>query len=934
MTYAKKRLFILDANALMHRAWHALPPLTNGKGQVVNAVYGTMMVMMKLFENEHPDACVACWDTEAATFRHEAYKEYKAHREEQPDELYAQIPLIQEGLATLGVDSLELDGYEADDLIGTIATRAHAEGWEVMIVTSDRDALQLVEPGISVMAFKKGVTETVLYDEVEVKKQYGLTPAQFLEYKIIRGDPSDNIPGIKGIGEKGATDLLQRFGTLEGILVAAHDETSELTKSIREKLLAAEGEVPALRSLVTIVRDVPITWEIRPLMKRDEDTLQTFLREMGFKTMLKKMQEGEEKTDKPSRKEPLEIKASDETCRACVVVCVEHVEEVVRMVEKIQQAKEVVVHVARGVQGSLFGEAIEGVIFGIMSSDSERKDFSDLRNSSAHHLVSNDSSDSPRSEKSLRSESVPFVVSDAICLFEVPATLIRKDAKVKKVCQELLNAHSVCLSAHDAKMQMKGLHALGLEAEKWGFDVMLGAYLLSAGERNHDLPSVILRYTGVTIAQDAAPLKQAEMIVRVLAPVREALVEQQLMDVLQRFEMPLVPVLARMEEAGIRIDRDYLASLTTEFRAERVRLEKEMVEMAGRGFNPASPTQLAEVLFVDLRLSIKGIKKGKTGYSTAASELEKLRGQHPIVEKIEDYREVSKLLSTYVEVLPLLADAEGRVHTTFNQAVTATGRLSSSDPNLQNIPVRTELGRRIRGAFVAPKGRVLVSCDYSQIELRLAAALSKDPAMMEAFMHGEDIHQSTAAKIWGIPLKEVTKDQRRAAKAINFGILYGQGAHGLAATAGIPYAEAKTFIEKYFQVYSHFRAYIEETKALSRTLGYTETLFGRRRLMPEMLSAIPMLRAQAERMAINMPLQGTAADLMKLAMIEVDRKLLSVCAEAKMLLQVHDELVLEVPEKDATRVAVFVKETMEQVEKMGVPIVVDMKIGRSWADMM
>jgi DNA polymerase-1 len=381
------------------------------------------------------------------------------------------------------------------------------------------------------------------------------------------------------------------------------------------------------------------------------------------------------------------------------------------------------------------------------------------------------------------------------------------------------------------------------------------------------------------------------------------------------------------------IDKPFLNKLSQEFTTERTRLEKEMVALAGRAFNPGSPTQLAEILFTDLKLPTKGIKKGKTGFSTAAPELEKLRGQHPIIEKIEDYREVSKLLSTYVEVLPLLADKDSRVHTTYNQAVAATGRLSSTDPNLQNIPIRTEAGRRIRRAFVAPKGTALISCDYSQIELRLAAALSKDPAMTEAFLHGEDIHRATAAKIWSIPLNEVTSDQRRTAKTINFGILYGQGPHGLASVAGLSYADAKTFIEKYFQVYAHFRSYIEETKALARKLGYVETLFGRKRPIPEILSSIPVLRAQAERMAVNMPLQGTAADLIKLAMIEIDKKLSAICPEARMLLQVHDEVVLEAPEKDAKQVAKFVKETMESVEKVGVPIVVETKVGKNWEEM-
>lgn len=894
MTSSRKRLFILDANALLHRAWHALPPLTNPKGQVVNAVYGTMMVVMKLIQVEKPEAFVACWDTEAATFRHEAYKEYKAHREEQPDELYAQIPLIQQGLATLGVDSLELDGYEADDLIGTLALRAEKEGWEVVIVTSDRDALQLVRPGVSVMAFKKGVTETVTYDEEEVKKQYGLTPAQFLEYKIMRGDPSDNIPGIKGIGEKGATDLLQRFGTLEGVMKAAHDPTSDLSKSTREKLLQAEGELPALRALVTINCEAPIEWKLR-ILQADGEGTRAFLREMGFKSLVGKVG-GEEKvgedegvSEKKSQKKFSSKSEKIEVTEGKMVFeRVEKADEALRVLQSLKTETEVVVHVARGVQGSLFAEAVESVLFGIIEGGR---------------------------------------------VIEVSAALIRKEVRVREACQALFADATKMFVAHDAKLQMKGLRMLDLSLERWGFDLMLATYLLDAGERNHDLGSVAAKFVGIQLSVDASAARQIEAIMFALPRVREEVREAGLESVLQRFELPLVPVLSHMEVNGIKIDKPYLAKLQKELTEDRSRLEKEMIEMAGRAFNPASPLQLAEVLFTDLKLSSKGIKKGKTGFSTAASELEKLRGQHPIIEKIEDYREVSKLLSTYVEVLPLLADSEDRVHTTFNQAVAATGRLSSTDPNLQNIPIRTELGRRIRRAFIAKEGCVLISCDYSQIELRLAAALSKDPAMTEAFLQGEDIHRATAAKIWGVPLEKVTGDQRRAAKAINFGILYGQGPHGLAAVAGIPYAEAKQFIAKYFEVYANFREYIENTKMLARKLGYVETLFGRRRPTPEIVSAIPMLRAQAERMAVNMPLQGTAADLMKLAMIEVEKKLGTVCGEARMLLQVHDELVLEAPEKDADMVAKCVKEVMEGVEKVGVPIVVETKMGRSWSEM-
>ncbi len=877
----KPLLLILDANALLHRAWHALPPLTAPSGMVVNAAYGVFSVVMKLLNEQKPDAFVACWDTEATTFRHEAYKEYKAHREEQPDELYAQLPLVKEGLALLGVTNLEKDGFEADDLIGTIAVRAKKKGWTSLIVTSDRDAFQLIQPDVSVLTFKKGVSETVLYDDAELMRQYQLTPEQFLEYKAMRGDPSDNIPGIKGIGEKGATELLKKFGTLKGILRAAHDKASDISPSTRQKLLAAEQELPDILRLVTIEKHVPITFEPEKGSARvqDEAKVRSFFLTWGFATFARRF--GGETVDEKEKK----VMQKKGRVMKSVSASIETSKEALAILDGMTEGESVVIQVAQGMVGSLFGSKVEGVA---------------------------------------------CATKNGAWLF--PSKILEVK-EVQTRFQKFLLDPSVSRVAHDGKQQMVGLEELGFEAGAWSFDTFLAAYVLGAGERNHDLPSIAQRYADIALPVGASATSEAEAVYKLVPILKKALNEENLTSVLERFDLPLIPVLRDMERAGILIDKPYLAKLADEMRHDKQALEKKMMRAAGREFNPASPSQLAEILFDELKLPTKGVKRGKTGYSTAAPELEKLRGSHPLIEMIEEHRELAKLLSTYVEVLPTLADKGSRVHTTFNQAVAATGRLSSTDPNVQNIPIRTELGRRIRRAFVAPKGFVLLSCDYSQIELRLVAALAKDEEMLAAFRRGEDIHTATAAAIWKIKKEEVTKDQRRIAKAINFGLIFGQGPQGLSVAAGIPFADAKTFIATYFEVYRGVKNYMEETKALAHKLGYVETLFGRRRSLPEIHSTMHQVRAQAERMAINMPVQGTDADLMKLAMIEVRRTLPSISKDTRMLLQVHDELLFEVPEKEVKKVAQFVKDAMENVEKLAVPIVVETKAGKNWEEM-
>ncbi len=854
---------------------------------MVNAVYGVVRFALRLIQDRSPDACVACWDTKAPTFRHEAYKEYKTQREKQPDELYEQIPLIQEGLETFGIPSLSLDGFEADDLIGTIALRAAREGWQVMIVTGDRDALQLIGPHISVLAFKKGVSETVTYDEAELQKEFGLTTSQFVEYKAMRGDPSDNIPGIKGIGEKGATDLLQRFGNLKQIFLAAHDASSDLSPSVRAKLLAGEDGIAATLDLVRIHTSVPIDWRIEKQSLNVTEATHAFFVRMGFKSLVKegKKESAPKKQEHTSATEELvvtkKIKGTQKI-KDLIWRQITSASELVRVLAEWKNADELLVYF-HAAEGSLFAQQLQDVVL-----------------ARAH---------------------------EGLCF---PDTLLQ-DIRVKKVLETVILSAMRRVS-HDAKKQRRSLVQIGIVVDEWHFDTMLAAYLLLAGDRAYDLSSLAVRYqlepTTPQTAMEAGTLVY-ELIIR----LRAELEKEKLQSILATYELPLIPVLARMEEHGIAVDVPYLRALAKELQDDKKSLEVRMETLVGKSFNPASPAQLSEILFGDLKLPSKGIKKGKTGFSTAASELEKLRGQHPLIELIEEHRELAKMLSTYVETLPDLVDHTSRIHTTYHQAIAATGRLSSTDPNLQNIPIRTELGRRIRKAFIASPGYTLLSCDYSQIELRLVAAIAHDEKMLQAFREGKDIHTATASAIWSIPLSDVTKEQRSIAKAINFGIIFGQGPQGLSQVAGISYAEAKQFIATYFDVYKGVHEYMAQTKALAHAQGYVETLSGRRRYLPDLASHVHQLRAQAERMAINMPIQGTDADLMKRAMMVVDRELPTLCPFARLLLQVHDELVLEVPDKDVHRLARALKEIMESVEKFGVPILVETKSGKNWAEM-
>ncbi len=884
---SNKKALVIDANALIHRAWHALPPMTAPDGKLVNAVYGFTAILIKILAQERPDVLAVCWDTATPTFRHEALETYKGKRVKQDQAFYDQFDDVKEVVKVLGGTNLELDGFEADDLLGTLAVRLEKDGYKVLLLTGDKDAWQLISKNVSVVAFKKGVSETVIYTPESLVEITGLRPDQVVDFKAVRGDASDNIPGIKGIGEKTMTELLQKYDHLQGILKAAKDPSSDIKSAVRQKLL--EGEKIALETLpiVRIVTDAPIKFKVEDLLRRkvDEDDVVAVLSKFGFRSLIARLfgkqqenlEHGTENVDQNKPSSKFQVPSS---INHAVMTSVEDFEKFFDIVKK---EGKIYIYLPEVVQESLF-EDLPSVVFG----------------------------------------------SDEMTVTIAKQVLDKKEAK--KILKLMIEDDDIKKIGHGLKEVWHWADALGLEIAGLDFDTELAAYLLAAGERGHDLKSVAAMKLQ-KVLDDTKPIMALDAIRELELRLRTELEEQKLSSVLERFEMPLIPILAKMEETGIMVDVKYFKKLAEELRKEKAKLEKKMHELAGEEFNPLSPKQLGHILFDVLEISTKGIKRGKTGISTAATELEKLHGLHPIIEMIEDYRELSKLLSTYVEAIPELADADGRVHTSFNQAVTATGRLSSSDPNMQNIPIRTELGRRVRKGFIAKKGYILLACDYSQIELRIAAALSKDKAMLEAFEKGEDIHTATAAKIWDLKPEDVTKDQRRVAKAINFGLLFGQGPQGLSRTADISYAEAKDFIDRYFVAFSGIREFMDTAKALASAQGYVETLFGRKRPLPEINSPLQMVRAQAERMAINMPVQGTEADLIKLAMIDVAKELPKVSKDARLLLQVHDELVLEVPEKDVKKVAKVVVETMQNVEKIGCPIVVDAKAGKNWEEM-
>jgi DNA polymerase-1 len=885
------KFVIIDGNAIIHRAYHALPPMNTKDGKMVNAVYGFTSMLLKVWKDLRPTHLCVSFDVAGGTFRHEKFEKYKATRVKADQELYDQIPLVHEVVAAFDIPVYEKKGYEADDVIGTIVKKASHEIDEIYVVTGDMDALQLVDEKIKVYTLRKGMSDIVVYDPNEVEKRFGFGPELVVDYKALRGDTSDNIPGVPGIGEKIATELILKFGNLEEIYKAVSKEKdkkkSELfSSSVLHKLIDGEDNAQMSRELATIDCAVPdLNFKLNDCVvsEFERDKIVRVFQKFEFVSLLKRIPGFDASEEEDTLKSIKNKKITDIKFKE-----IENKDEIKILLEQIKNS------------GQL---AVRAVING-----------KDILTSDLLGLV--------------------VVVEEEGCFI--------KNSLLAGFLPIFSN-EKIELVGHDLKQLIKALYLQRIEIKNSLFDVMIGSYLLNPGSRAHDIASVVLKVLGKELKigsgqeslfgiDSRAIAQELYLLLKTVDKLKKDLETTDDLGLFKKMEMPLTLVLAQMELNGIAVDLEMLKKLSIEVNENIKKVSKKIFDLAGMEFNISSPLQLREVLFEKLNIPVEGIKKGKTGLSTSAEQLEKMRGLHPIVDEIEIYRELSKLQNTYVDVLPTLINKKtGRIHTSFNQAVTATGRLSSSDPNLQNIPIRTELGREVRKAFVSEKGNILVSADYSQIELRVVASMAQDKKMMEIFEKDEDIHKATAAVINGVSLDKVTKEMRRAAKEINFGVLYGMGTYGLSWRAEIPHWQAKDFIKKYFEQFSGVKKYIDQTLEFTKKEGYCETLFGRRRYIPELNSQNFQLRSAAERMAINHPIQGTAADLIKMAMIEMQSKLKNF--SAKMILQVHDELVFEVKKGQEKKVGEIVKEVMENVVKLRVPVKVEVNIGHSWGEM-
>jgi len=896
-------LLLFDGNALVHRAFHALPPLTQPKtGEMVNAVYGFASTLLKVLADLQPTHWAVAFDRPTPTFRHELFADYKAQRPAAPEELKSQMAKVRQVVEAFHIPVYELDGYEADDVLGTLSKQAAGEGIETVIVTGDNDMLQTVMPRVKALAPRRGFSDTVLYDEEAVEQKCGVRPGQVADLKALAGDASDNIPGVPGVGAKTASRLLQHYGTLDGI----YDHIDDVTPARLQKLLGeARSEAFRSRELATIVRDLPIELDLKAcqLTHYDRNEVVKLFQGFEFTNLLSRLPRATGIAGGAAESEP----ATSGTCHV-----VDSGTVLDQLVRELGSAREAVVRVeATGKNG------ITADLVGMTISSAPGRAF-----------------------------YVPLGHRG----FDQPGQL-----SVATVTQELgsvLGAGRVNVTAFDAKRVAEILACCDMQVADFQFDPMIAGYLL--GEKNLTLRSLAFNRLGVEISlpgeADGAGPKQASLAMldaRELADrsCRVADLSWALKDVLERelrqndlwqlfaeVEMPLIPVLVDMERNGVALDIGMLRGMSLALGDELQSLERDIYAGVGHQFNINSPQQLGRVLFEELGLPQS--RKTKSGYSTDASVLEGLRGAHPVIELVLQYRQISKLKSTYVDALPAMVNREtGRPHTSFNQTGTATGRLSSSEPNLQNIPVRGELGTKVRTAIIAAAGCYLFSADYSQIDLRALAHLSEDPGLLAAFAQDEDIHSTTAARLFNVPLSGVTPAMRRAAKTVNFGVVYGMSGYGLEQATDLSREEASQFIALYFEKYPRVKEYLEFTKEQARQHGYVRTVMGRRRFIPEVNSPNRLLREAAERMAINAPVQGTSADIIKLAMIELHREMKRRKLASKMLLQIHDELLFEVPEAELGEIKSLVAEIMPTAIRLRVPLRIDVKLGRNWGEM-
>ena len=905
----KPLLVLFDGNAIVHRAFHALPPLTVSKtGEMVSAVYGFALILLKVINELKPTHYAIAFDKKAPTFRHKLFDQYKAHRPPTPDELINQLERVRQLVETFPIPIFELDGYEADDILGTLSHQASQRGADTIIVTGDADAMQLVSPKVKVLYPKprKSFSDTTLYDEDAVSQKYGIKPGQIADLKGLMGDPSDNIPGVSGIGEKTAVKLLQQFGTIEEIYAHIDQVTPPKLQALlqQNEAIARQSQV-----LATIVTQSPVTLNLDDcqLSHYDRKQVTELFRELEFSSLLPRLPEVGEAAPQTTR-----IKTEPPPQRDY------HIVNTTSALDKLLN---------RLSAAQTFAFDLETTSLSAMSAQ----------------LVGISLSPAP-------GEAYYLPVGHT-CLEQV------KQLPLEQVIERLkptLEDAKLAKLAHNGKYDMTVLAEYGINVSNLTFDTMLAAYLL--GEASLGLKALAFNRLGIEMTPIAdligsgtktIPMSQVEIervanyacadadITGQLTGLLDPELHQQgLWQLFSDVEMPLVPVLIHMERSGVALDTELLRHMSHNLGEQILKLEAEIYNSVGHHFNINSPQQLSSVLFDELKLP--PARKTKSGYSTGASVLEELREVHPIIELILDYRQLTKLKSTYIDTLPgLINHKTNRVHTSFNQTRTATGRLSSSEPNLQNIPVRGDVGKRLRNAFIAPPGSYLASADYSQIDLRALAHLSQDKSLLSAFRRDEDIHTATAVRLRNIDTSYALEvaEIRRLAKTVNFGVIYGMSEYGLEQATELSREEAARFITSYFEQYPGVKQYLESTKEQAREKGYVQTLLGRRRSIPEINSSNRHLREAAERMAINMPVQGTSADIIKVAMIKLYREMEKRQLKSKMLLQVHDELIFEVPEEETEEMLKLVPEIMSTAIAISIPLKAEVKTGKNWGEM-
>jgi DNA polymerase-1 len=859
-------LALIDGNSVAYRAFYALPPdLATKSGQVTNAVFGFTRMLIRLLKDYHPEGIAVAWDVSRQTFRTESYPEYKSQRERAPDEFRSQLPLMDEVLQTLHITQLRQEGYEADDLIATLVKMAVEAGWEVLIVTGDRDAFQLIEGPVKVVYTRRGISDIVLADESYVEERYGIRPDQYVEYAALRGDTSDNLPGVPGVGEKTASRLIADYGDLDNLYLSV----TELTPKLRENLSTHREQVFLNRELMRLIDDLELGVEVEELRTREWDRHQVkdLFDSLEFHTMWSDLEQALPSAATTS--ELVEVESRLVTAPSEI---------------EVLAGQDVIVACLVNDGGEPFGLSV---------------------------------STGPGN-----AAVVPFDAAGPIL--------------------EALETGRAALAGHDVKDLVRALLEMERDVERLDMDTALAAYIVNPSQRTYDLEELADRLLGLdlvspdeegaeagTLPFDSGPDlelegRRIEAVRRLVEVMRTELADRDEAELFEEFELPLIPVLARMEHAGIAVDRAYLEEMGADLRSKLTALDSKIQEIAGEQFNVNSTDQLRYVLFEKLALPV--LKKTSTGKpSTDASVLKKL--DHPLVDALLEYREYEKLRGTYVDGYLPLVDPDGRIRTRFNQMAATTGRLSSDRPNLQNIPIRSESGRTIRRAFIAGEGAEFLVADYSQIELRVLAHMSGDPFLVGAFRSGSDIHTATAARVWGLEQKDVTNDQRRTAKMINFGLLYGMEAFGLADRLGITREEAQQHMDAYFSQFVHVKEFMSSVVTLARNQGYTTTLFGRRRYLPELKSDNFRIRQMGERMALNAPVQGTAADIIKKSMIDLDASLRSEGLASTLLLQIHDELILESPVDELEVAEKLVVGTMEGVVALDVPLEVDVATG-------